>query len=461
MTPEPTYLPSWLEDESDPIYRFATKRAWEPVKSNESARTNPALRALRVSDLSVRGLMANDATTYAASMTYTAVLSIVPLLAFCFSVAKGFGLYDKLVKQTLPGILDENLGSATGEGASQLRVAVDQILAFVEKTDASSLGIAGLLAFLYTAIGLLKSLENAFNRIFRVASPRSFGRKIVDYTALLVLSPVVLAISTGITSALRSNSFVDWVEKNLHVGPGITVLFKLLGFALLVVSFAFVYNFIPNTKVKWKAALIGGVVGGGLWQILQILLVKANVGLASYNQLYAGFAAFPIFLFWMYLSWTATMLGAHVTWACQAEAEYTAVLSHGSVDARNREENAVRLLCLLAQRFSAGTKPPTTHEVGRALGLSSATIAELVDDLAARDILERSTKGGRIVLSRSLDGVTLSSVVAAVRRGDIGEQDGADMIDATLARLRREEGAVAAASLTIADLLASRSPPKA
>lgn len=479
MSSSTSSLPPWLEDRDDPIFTYATHRFWKqgPDGLPPSGRF---ARAVRVLDLAIRGLSHNDASTHAAAMTYTTVLSLVPLLAFVFTMAKAFGGYDTLVNDQLIPMLDEYLPGATvpvevasvpvdpiaatsgvvtapppadlGGGGAQLRTAIDQILAFVEQTDASKLGVFGLLAFLYTAIGLLRALEHSFNRIFRLPSGRSFGRRIIDYTALLVLSPVLLALSVGAMTFVQSNVLVTWLNETLHLGPVLTILFKLLGGAVFVATFTFLFVFVPNTKVSWKSAAIGGVVGFLLWAGLLALLVKAQVGVAGYNSLYAGFAAFPIFLFWVYLSWTATMLGAHIVWAHQSEPDFVGVLSRGPIQLKNREENAVRLLCEITRRFHKGSKPSTLDSLSRSIGLSRAGVDDLLTDLERRGIIARAQKGEGILLANDPTHIDLKTVVAAVRNGDAEELPGMDAIDRALVELRREESACAAGSRTIRDL---------
>lgn len=478
-------LPHWLEDRDDPIFRFATRLFWRHGEDGAPPK-NPLARWIRVVDLAVRGLGHNDATTHAAAMTYTTVLSLVPLLAFMFTMAKAFGGYDTLVNDQLLPMLDEYLpaeappatpipvdpanpdaaavaGGAAQEtaagGGAQLRAAIDKILEFVAQTDASKLGVAGLLAFLYTAIGLLRTFEHSLNRIFRLPGDRGFGRRIIDYTALLVLSPVLLALSVGAMTFVQSNSVVTWLHETLHLGPVLTVLFKALGGAVFVVTFAFLFVFIPNTKVSLRSALIGGVVSFLLWAGLLVLLVKAQVGVAGYNSLYAGFAAFPIFLFWVYLSWVATMLGAHIVWAHQSEPQFVELLSRGPIHSKNREENAVRLLCEIDRAFREGKKPPTADSLSRSLGLSGASIDDLVSDLERCGLVARAQKGGGILLANDAKQIALKQVVASVRNGDLEEAPGMDPIDLALVTLRKQEANVAAAARTIDDLADSAPRP--
>jgi membrane protein len=449
MPGQHTLPPPWLFDSTDPIYRLATHHAWDAARS-DGRPTSKLTRPLRIADLAIRGLMNNDATHYAAAMTYTTVLSIVPLLAFVFSVAKGFGGYDALVDETITPFLDENFGrSIAGQDTPPLRQAIDQILAFVDRTNSANLGVVGLLTFLYTAIGLLKSLEHSFNRIFRVANGRSFGRKIVDYTALLVLSPVLLVLATGAVGAVQSNAVVDLLNAN-YLGPVVTVVMKVIGFAMLAIAFGAIYLFLPHTKVHWLGALLGGLVGGSLWQLLLVLLVKLQVGIAGYNQLYAGFAALPIFLFWLYLSWIAVMLGAHVAWAYQSEDDFARSLRRGTIGTEDREQRALYLITEIGNRFAAGSKPPEVEGLARKLALSIATVEDLVCILEKAGILARAEKGGGVLPAKDLSKVQLGEVVIALRGG---EPVGEDAVARALRALRGEEAKVPASATVVGKLL--------
>ncbi|MFG0316215.1 MAG: YihY/virulence factor BrkB family protein, partial [Planctomycetota bacterium JB042] len=350
------------------------------------------VRSARIAYLAVRGLMKNECLNQASGLTYITVLSLVPTIALAASVAKGFGAWDHLLDTTVEPFLEsffggdvevpgegEAEGAAAGDAANEsedppettgaesgespveiddsipaeekieLRVAIEKILDFVEKTNFQRLGIFGLAFVLFTVIKLLTSIENVLNRIWGVDRPRSFVRKVTDYVALVVVTPILLITSTAATGALQSNAFVEYLSDDLRLGPVLTLGFKLLPLLSLWLGFGFLYMALPNTRVKVLSALIGGILGGTLWQVFQVLHVEFQVGVARYNEIYAGFAAFPIFLVWIYMSWVIVLLGAQLAWAHQAEPEYRELMRDVPSTVADREQLAVHAVVAIAR----------------------------------------------------------------------------------------------------------------
>ena len=250
------------------LRRYLSRDVWRVELGQIPTLHALGVRAARIGYLAVRGLVRNQCFQQASALTYITVLSIVPCLALGFSVAKGFGAYDHLVQNTIRPFLDSTFGGGA-EGATQagteLRAAIERILDFVSRTNFSNLGIFGLAFVLITAIKLMTSVEGVLNRIWGVERPRSIVRKITDYVALLVVTPILLVTSTALTGAAQSNRFVTWLSEHLHLAWAFALAFKLLPLLSLWIGFAFLYMAMPNTRVKLASALVGGVEGFVTW----------------------------------------------------------------------------------------------------------------------------------------------------------------------------------------------------
>lgn len=420
------------------------------------------VRSARIVYLAVRGLMKNECLNQASGLTYITVLSLVPTIALAASVAKGFGAWDHLLDTTVEPFLESFVGGdvevpgegeapAEEEGASEggaasgaeergatsgaesgeasvelddsvppekkleLRVAIEQILDFVEDTDFRKLGAFGLAFVLFTVIKLLTSIENVLNRIWGVEQARSFVRKVTDYVALVVVTPILLITSTAATGALQSNAFVEYLADDLRLGPVLTLGFKVLPLLSLWLGFGFLYMALPNTRVKILSALIGGILGGTLWQLFQILHVEFQVGVARYNEIYAGFAAFPIFLVWIYMSWVIVLLGAQLAWAHQAEPEYRELMRDVPSTVADREQLAVHAVVAIARAFHRGAGVLSTASLAARFSVPPRAIGQALSPLVDRGVLALVDQGDGYVPARELEKIRLQDVLDAVR----------------------------------------------
>ncbi|TAJ19155.1 MAG: YihY/virulence factor BrkB family protein, partial [Planctomycetota bacterium] len=304
---------------------FFERGIWSEAARSARGPRGWLFASLRAGYLAARGYLADRCGMRAAALTYITVLSLVPLLAFAFSVAKGLGAYDALerdvidpfltrtvcevpaVAPSVEGIPTEFLPATEAALANptqvQLRMAIERVLEFVANTDVGKLGGIGLLLLVWTVIRLLASIERTINEIYGIRRDRTLLRKVPDYLAIVLLAPLLVVGATGLTAAAQTSAAVDWANETLHLGPLFDVLVRLVPLLSIWAAFTFVYLTMPNTHNRLWPALMGGLVGGTAWQLAQVLHVNFQVGLAKYNALYSGFAAIPIFLIWLYVSW--------------------------------------------------------------------------------------------------------------------------------------------------------------
>ncbi len=233
----------------------------------------------------------------AAGLTYTTVLSLVPFLAIAFAVLKGFG-----VQNALEPVLLKVVGESSRE-------VVIRIIGYVNNTNVKSLGLIGLLTLLVTVINLLTSIEEAFNAICGVSETRSLQRRFSDYLSVVVVGPVLLMVAMSMTSSLQSQWLVQWLINHTVLGDAILLLFRLVPYVSIWIAMTFLYSYIPNAKVPLRSALLGGVVAGTIWQLIQWAYFHFQVGVANYNAIYGALAALPIFLVWIYTSWLIVLFG--------------------------------------------------------------------------------------------------------------------------------------------------------
>lgn len=355
---------------------------------------------------------------------------------------------------------DESSGpqEPPAQNASQMRVIIEKILGVVEEADYRTIGVMGLAFILLTVIKLLTSIENVLNRIWGVEQARSFVRKVTDYVALVVVTPLLLITSTAATGALQSNAFVEYLTENLKLGPVLTFGFKLLPLVSLWLGFGFLYMALPNTRVKVVSALVGGILGGTLWQVFQILHVDFQVGLANYNRVYAGFAAFPIFLVWVYTSWVIVLLGAQLAWAYQAEPEYRELMRDAPSTVTDREQLAVHAVVAIARAFARGEQVLSTSSLAARFAVPPRAIGESLAPLVAGGILAKVADGDGYVPSRSLDTIRIQSVLDAMHGAKTNGVPEHDQSVARVLAALRDELAKSPHNVTLRELATSPAP---
>ncbi|OCC15487.1 Inner membrane protein YihY [Dissulfuribacter thermophilus] len=272
-----------------------------------------------------------DAVTLRASaLTFTVILSMVPFLAMGTAVLKGLGAGDKireaayafidqLAYQEAPIIPHEN---GTTTFSKHLKTMADTVFDYVDNTNFAALGAFGLVGMLFSVISLFGTIESAMNVIWRAASGRPFGRKVMDYLALLILLPFAVNVGLAVMAFLQSPKFVGILHR-FFPAPWIgTLLLNLFMFSVIASTFTAMYRFLPNTKVPFIPALSGGVIGALGWIFTQAAYIKLQIGVAKYNAIYGSFATLPLFLLWLYAGWIVFLVGAEISYAVYALPRY-------------------------------------------------------------------------------------------------------------------------------------------
>lgn len=426
--------------------QFIDEGIWRDQGGGPVAR-RIGLRVLRIGTMVVQGLLRTEGFIRAAALTYITVLSLVPFLALGFSVAKGLGAYEKLRSEVVKPFLDETFppdevaatppqdaaapgtkdppttttdSAATGTTPATktdsvgTRQAIEKVLEFVDKTGFGNLGAIGLLFLMLAAQKLLTSIEEAFNRIWGIRKSRSWIRKLTDYTAIIVVTPILLLVATTLGSALQTETVQGLISKLPGAGMVMAYVVPLL---VLWVGFTFLYVCLPNTKVPIKSAFIGGIVGGTLWYLFQILHVRFQVGVAGYNAIYAGFAAFPIFLAWLYSVFVIVLVGGLVAWAHEHEPMHSTLRRAGVETMADRELVAVRALRAISATFADGKGLIPEDDLATRCAVPISKLAEVLDPLVEAGLLAHVNEGRTPgwLPTRPLDAIRIQDVLDALR----------------------------------------------
>lgn len=428
----------WLARRVQSAGEFLSKDVWSADLGGLPRFRRLLYKVLRVSYLAVRGFDEDRCLLRAGALTFITGLSIVPLLAFAFSVSKGLGAYQQLLT-TINGFLDDALGgsavASSTESQIQVRAAVDELFELVNTTDLAKLGTFGLGILVYTVIKLLGAIEASFNDIWGVKKSRTLIRKISDYISIIVIVPVLLVTATGVATAINSSEVTRWIIERLGMdgagdatagAGGNNALVRLLRSSSMFftwIGFSFVYLFLPNTRVRLFSALVGGVVGGVMWQLAQYLHVQFQVGVAKYNAIYSTFAALPIFMFWLYVSWITVLLGAEFANAHQSEPAYRQVARARTFDQAFLEVLALRVMTRIATIFLRGEPPHLASHLASELSVPEQSLSDVLHRLESGGLVTLAEddvgRDPRVLPSRDLSHIRVQDVMdAMVGRGE-------------------------------------------
>ncbi len=314
----------------DKNHNQTTLLAWADRKISNPSLLNSAIRRLlRIILITVEGFNSNDLSLRSSALTYTVLLSLVPMLAMSTAVVKGLGGGDQLreaaytyiatLEKTAP---KERSALSEERLTDHLRSAADKLFDYVDRTNFATLGTIGMIGILLSVILVLSHIESAMNAIWKVQNGRSIGRKIADYLTLLILMPISINVAFAASAFLANPQLASKVDKVIPVIWLQTFLLQLLPVFFIALTLYALYIFFPNTKVKNLPAAFGAILAAFLWFGMQNVYITLQVGVAKYNAIYGSFATLPLFLIWMYLGWMFILAGAQITFAMQNEKTY-------------------------------------------------------------------------------------------------------------------------------------------
>ncbi len=351
----------------------------------------------------------------ASALTFYSLLSIVPIVAMAFGIAKGFA-FEKVLEEKIlerfPG-QEEVLLEVFGFANSMLANTKGGLIAGV-----------GVILLFWAIIKVLGNIESSFNDIWSVKKDRTFARKITDYLSVMLVAPVLLVLSGSVTVFVSTQ--LAAITKRIDVlgvlGPVVVLFLEITPFVIMWVLFAFLYIFMPNRQVNRKSGFIAGVIAGSVYVIVQLIYVKFQVGVASYNAIYGSFAALPLFLAWLQLSWLIVLAGAEISCIHQN----MDMLEYGPDTKRAshyfRRLAALRIVNHMSRTFATGEVPLTAAKISESLEIPRGLTTELVEELTESGVLIEAANHGRgeaaYVPARDTDLLTVTFVMDALdRRG--------------------------------------------
>jgi len=344
------------------------------------------IRFLRVVVLAIRGFNENKCKFRASALTFFSLLSIVPVVALMFGIAKGFGLQERVAAQ----ILEKMKGQE--EVANRVIAFSNSLL---DQTSGGVIAGVGVIFLFWTIISLLSNIEGSFNDIWGVVKPRTFGRKVSDYLVTMLVCPILLAVAGGATIFLSGQiqTLTEKFPMLNNFGPAFWLVMKLLPYLTVWISFTFIFIFMPNTKVGFVSGLIAGIVAGTLFQLVQWGYVNCQVQLTAKYAIYGSFAALPLFLLWLQFSWFIILFGAEVSFAHQNVETYEFEPDCLSASHSFKTLLSILITQRLVRRFCDGEKPIDASDLSHELEIPVRLVRQLLYDLSESGIISEVRKG--------------------------------------------------------------------
>lgn len=304
--------------------------------------------------------------------------------------------------------------TAQPEGADVGQDAVaGHIKGFIKNVDGGTLGAFAIIAMILVAISLLSTIEKTFNDIWGVTRARNFPSGFMRYWSTITLGPLCLMFVFALTSGPRFDATRQTLEGMPLLGSLIT---GLMPFLILTLLFALFYVAVPNTKVEWSAALVGGAVGGSLWQLNHLFSVLYAAKVVTTNKIYGSLSMFPLLLVGLFTSWLILLFGAQVAYSFQNRRTYMQEIQSENVDQEAKEFIALRLMTWIGQQFESAEKPPTLQQIADRLDVPSRLIGRIMTALKEADLIMEIN--GRTVghaPTRPIDQISALDIIRALR----------------------------------------------
>jgi membrane protein len=374
------------------------------------------IKHMRILILSVREFGRDKCQLRASALTFYSLTSVVPVIAMIFGIAKGFG-FDKVLEVQLRN-------KFTGQ-----EEIVDKIVGFshamLANTKGGLIAGVGLIVLFWAVIKMLGQIEDSMSDIWKLKEQRSLGRKFSDYLSFMLICPVLIILSGSATVFITTQVtlILDKIDFLGVLSPVVLFVLRLLPLALVWTVFTFIYIFMPNTKVRFSAGLLAGVVAGTIFQIVEWIYITFQIGVANYNAIYGSFAALPLFLVWLQTSWLIVLYGVELSYACQKVDDFEFEPDASQTSHYFRMLLSLRIMQYLVSSFVKKETPPTADGISQDLEIPKCLVNAITSDLLESRLLSSTESGGASGFqpAQDINILTVQYVIDALERKGINK----------------------------------------
>lgn len=338
------------------------------------------IRQVRIIYMVFKGIRRDNIYIKASALTYFTILSVIPLIALAFGIAKGFGLQDELRAQIIMQFHNQEQVMAW---------ILDFANNMLEEASGGWIAGVGIALLFYTVGQLLNYVETTINSIWRVDETRVWYRKMTDYLAIIIMVPVIFIASSSVTvlANTKLNDLLGQSEMLEVFKPVVSFLVQLIPFILLCILATAAFLVMPNTRVKIRPAIIAGLITGIALQVLQILYVQSQLGITKLGTLYGSFAAVPLLMIWAQVTWVALLMGAQLSYYIQNITRYEFEFDVQTVSPKQKKRLSLLVMHCLTDDFIKGIKPRAPEEISHDLSLPVRTVHDCLDQLRDSELV--------------------------------------------------------------------------
>ncbi len=347
---------------------------WHTSLSDLSKRKSFLIKQSRIIVAAARGFLNDRVTLRASALTFYTLLSVIPIVAIAFAIAKGFGLdlnLEEIVTKefkTQPEVLNWMLNVSRNA---------------LQETRGGYIAGIGVIILFWSVMSLLDQIESSFNHIWQIRIPRPWYRKFTDYLTIMLIGPVLLILSSSITVFVGTelSNFISRAAILDFFKPVVSFLVKFAPYLLTWMALALLFMIMPNTRVKFMPALVAGIIAGTILQLLQWLYIDLQFGITKLNAIYGSFAAIPLFILWVQASWIILLLGAELSFANQNLSRYE--FESDALNVSHFQKRALVLMIMnkLVRNFSEGEKPISAETIAKSLKIPVRLVTDILQDL--------------------------------------------------------------------------------
>ncbi|MEN6616258.1 MAG: YihY/virulence factor BrkB family protein [Syntrophorhabdus sp.] len=393
------------------------------------------LRILRVIVMAAIRFEKDDCRRGASVLTYYSLLNIVPLFAVLFAIAKAFGLEKLIVRQIM------QFGRDSNWQADITTRIIDFSRSLLAHARGEIIVGFGVIILFWTVISILGLIETSFNTIWEAKQSRSIVRKLTDYLSMIVLAPIFFALWSSI-NVLIVGEVKGFISDIGFIGDPLLYMLRLLPYISICVLLFILYMVMPNTRIPVRSAVIAALVSGILIQLVQWAYIKFQIGVATQSAIYGSFAAIPLFLAYLQISWTIVLFGAEIASAVENQKTYGYHPDFSRIGIGGRRLLMLRIFHMLVKTFEKGQAPVSTADVSRTLRMPQRFAQHILNELSDADLVSEITKSSRIESQyqpeKTIAEITIKQVMDAYEKTaqvDILAVDEDDTLALSLKRL--------------------------
>ena len=360
--------------------KSASDAIWHTPLSELSRRKSILFKQLRIIVLAARGFSDHKVQLRASALTFYSLISVVPVLAIAFAIAKGFGL-------------DQNLELALNKNLQSYPQVLDWLLKnarhALEATNGGYIAGIGIIILIWSVMSLLNEIESSFNHIWQIRSCRTWYRKLTDWLTIMLIAPVFIILKSSVNLFIVTSleKFMSTAPIHDFFKPFVVFLIHFTPYFLSWFALTLLFIIMPNTKVKFRSALVAGLVAGTFLQLLQWFYIDLQFTISKLNLIYGSFAAIPLFVIWLQSSWIMVLIGAEISFANQNVSRYEYESEALNISNYQKRVLTIMIMHMIIKNFAKGVPPVGAEEISSKLKIPVRLVRDIVQDLSAAGLI--------------------------------------------------------------------------